>query len=84
MKKKMQIHFTIKRIDNSTITGRKEIDKDERVRKISGEKRRLAKKEECTAHRVQTLCRFFESYHVRIFLFSKKVEIIKKRYRIGC
>ena len=60
------------------------IDKDERARKRLGEKRKLAKKEECTAHRVQTLCEFFESYHIRIFISSKKVEIIRKRYLIRC
>ena len=57
------------------------IDKDERARKRSGEKKQLANKEECTAHRVQT-CGIFESYYFRVFLFSKKVEIIRKRYRI--
>jgi len=48
------------------------VDKDERARKRSGEKKKLARKE------------FFESHHIRIFLSSKKVEIIRKGYRIGC
>ena len=59
------------------------IDKDERVRKRSGRKSKLAKKEEYTAYRMQTLCGFFEGYHIKICLSSKKVEIIKKRYQIG-
>ena len=59
------------------------IDKDKRTRKRSREKKRLAKKEKCTTHRVQTLWGFFESYHIKIFLSSKKVEIIRKIYRIG-
>jgi len=80
----MQIHFRVKRIDNSITIGGKEIDKEERVRKGLEEKRKLAKKEEYTAQRVRTLCGFFEGYHMRIFLFLKKVEIIKKRCWIGC
>ena len=77
----MQIHFRVKGIDNiQQLEGKGEnttlIDKDERARKRSGEKRKIAKNEECTAYRMWTLYGFFEGYLIRIFLSSKKVEII--------
>ena len=54
------------------------VDKDERARKRSGKKRKLVKKEEYTSHRVQTLCEFFEGYHIRIFLSPKKLKLLEK------
>lgn len=81
----MRIHSRGKGIDGSIISGRKKgesttlINKEDRSRRRSGGKSKLVKKEACIAHRVWTLCGLFKGDNIRVFLFSKRCEIIKKK-----
>ena len=85
----MQIHFKGRGIEENNWNEREKcttlIDKDERPRRRLGEKQKSVKEKECIAHRMWTLCEFFEDYDIRIFLSpTKKGEVIKERHLSGC
>jgi len=58
------------------------IDKEERSRIRSGGKKKLLNKEECIAHKMHNLYRFFRVIILEFFNLQKN-EIIKK-WRIRC